>query len=98
MRVFLYLAFVCLLFVGVGCDGTKENIHWIPAPPCEECPDDCEDEPEGEHPVDPESPRCEGKVLVCHKPGTPAEHELCVPDGALEAHLRHGDYLGECRD
>jgi hypothetical protein len=44
-----------------------------------------------------EDPICTDKVLVCHKPNTPAEHAVCVPDRALEAHLEHGDYLGECR-
>lgn len=36
-------------------------------------------------------------VTICHKPGTPAEHTIVVDDDAVEAHLAHGDYLGECQ-
>jgi len=36
------------------------------------------------------------KVAVCHKPGTPAEHTLYLPEPAVQAHLAHGDTLGEC--
>lgn len=37
-------------------------------------------------------------VTLCHKPGTPAEHTITVDDSSLvQAHLEHGDYLGECR-
>jgi hypothetical protein len=37
-------------------------------------------------------------VILCHKPGTAAEQTLCVPESAVNAHLRHGDHLGECED
>lgn len=37
-----------------------------------------------------------GKVHVCHKPGTPAEHTLTISSAALGAHLDHGDYEGKC--
>lgn len=37
------------------------------------------------------------KVTVCHKPGTPAEATLEIAAPALNAHLGHGDYAGECR-
>jgi hypothetical protein len=40
----------------------------------------------------------EGKVLICHKPGTPAEQTLEVAAAAVEAHLAHGDALGSCDD
>jgi hypothetical protein len=33
---------------------------------------------------------------ICHKPGTPAEHTIYVATEAVEAHLLHGDYTGEC--
>lgn len=38
------------------------------------------------------------KVLICHKPGTPAQKTMNVPVDALEAHLDHGDVLGSCQD
>ena len=36
------------------------------------------------------------KVLVCHKPGTPAEKTLTLPTSALKGHLGHGDTEGAC--
>ncbi len=38
------------------------------------------------------------KVTICHKPGTPAEQTKEVPKEAVEGHLGHGDYLGECKE
>lgn len=35
-------------------------------------------------------------VVICHKPGTPAQQELTVDDDAVPAHLAHGDTLGPC--
>ena len=35
-------------------------------------------------------------VVICHKPGTPAEHTIIVDDDAVPAHLAHGDHLGPC--
>lgn len=35
-------------------------------------------------------------VVVCHKPGTPAEQTLVLPQSALSGHLRHGDTEGPC--
>lgn len=35
-------------------------------------------------------------VVVCHKPGTPAEKSLTVDESAVPGHVGHGDYLGEC--
>lgn len=32
-------------------------------------------------------------TLVCHKPGTPAEHWLLIARAALDAHIAHGDKL-----
>jgi hypothetical protein len=43
-------------------------------------------------PVDPASE----KVIICHKPGTPAQKTLSVPESALAGHLGHGDTLGPC--
>jgi len=37
------------------------------------------------------------KVTICHKPGTPDQATLQVAAPALNAHLGHGDYEGECR-
>jgi hypothetical protein len=36
------------------------------------------------------------KVVICHKPGTPAQDTLSVPESALSGHLGHGDTLGPC--
>ena len=36
------------------------------------------------------------KITICHKPGTPAEKTLQVPESAVPGHLKHGDTLGEC--
>ncbi|MHA7734040.1 choice-of-anchor C family protein [Nitrosopumilus sp. S6] len=38
----------------------------------------------------------DGKVTICHKPGTPAEKTKEVPEAALKGHLKHGDTLGPC--
>jgi len=35
-------------------------------------------------------------VVICHKPGTPAEHTMTVAQPAVAAHLAHGDTLGPC--
>ena len=43
-------------------------------------------------PVDPAT----GKEVICHKPGTPAQKTLSVPESALSGHLGHGDTLGPC--
>lgn len=40
----------------------------------------------------------DGKVKLCHKPGTNAEKTLEVPASAVPGHLGHGDVLGECDD
>lgn len=37
-------------------------------------------------------------VTICHKPGTPAEKTLELPQAALKGHLGHGDQLGACPD
>jgi hypothetical protein len=52
-------------------------------------------------PAKPDKPDKPGKpenVVLCHKPGTPAEKTLELPSNAVAAHLRHGDHLGECCD
>lgn len=36
------------------------------------------------------------KVAICHKPGTPAQQTVEVPNAAVAGHLGHGDYLGPC--
>ena len=36
------------------------------------------------------------KVTICHKPGTPAEKTMEVPQSAVDGHLRHGDHPGPC--
>lgn len=39
-----------------------------------------------------------GRVAICHKPGTPAEKTMTVPQSALKGHLGHGDTVGPCDD
>ncbi len=36
------------------------------------------------------------KIVVCHKPNTPAEKNLSIPEPALGGHLGHGDIVGPC--
>jgi len=40
------------------------------------------------------------KVLVCHRPqgNTGSAQTICIGQGAVAAHLAHGDYLGPCND
>jgi hypothetical protein len=54
--------------------------------------------PDGGCPLDPFD-EDDGKVKLCHVPaGDPAKAKtLRVGANAAAAHLRHGDYLGECR-
>ena len=40
--------------------------------------------------------RGQEKVLICHKPGTEDQEEIRVARPAVEAHINHGDTLGEC--
>jgi hypothetical protein len=35
-------------------------------------------------------------ISICHKPGTPAEKTLLLPESAIRGHLGHGDRLGSC--
>ncbi|MFZ0548460.1 MAG: hypothetical protein WAM60_23630 [Candidatus Promineifilaceae bacterium] len=35
-------------------------------------------------------------VTICHKPGTPAQQTMTIPESALGGHLGHGDTLGAC--
>ncbi len=37
-----------------------------------------------------------GFQLICHKPGTPAEHTKALHVNSVAAHLGHGDTLGPC--
>ena len=38
------------------------------------------------------------KYPICHKPGTPAEKTLYLPESAIKGHLGHGDKSGKCED
>ena len=38
----------------------------------------------------------EKKILVCHKPGTTAQNELCLPEEAIPAHVAQGGHIGPC--
>ncbi len=44
-------------------------------------------------PVGQQSP---ARVTVCHKPGTPAQKTMTLPQPAVRAHVGHGDTLGAC--
>ena len=44
-------------------------------------------------PVGDQSPP---RVAVCHKPGTPVQKTLTLPQPAVQAHLGHGDLPGPC--
>jgi hypothetical protein len=37
-----------------------------------------------------------GKIMICHKPGSPAEGTLEISTSALQAHLDHGDVEAAC--
>lgn len=37
------------------------------------------------------------RVTICHKPDSPAEKTMSLPQAALGGHLGHGDYLGACQ-
>lgn len=62
--------------------------------------------PPGQQKKGPQAPPAEGTpepeygkgemVVICHKPGTPAEKTLVLPASAIPGHLRHGDSLGAC--
>ncbi len=40
-----------------------------------------------------------GKITICHvPPGNPSNsHTIYIPSQALDAHMNHGDYAGECK-
>ena len=44
-------------------------------------------------PVGQQSPP---RATVCHKPGTPAQKTMTLPQPAVQAHLGHGDTPGPC--
>lgn len=56
------------------------------------------DTPAPPPPPDPEPGPIPGgeNVTICHKPGTPAQQTMSVPQPALGGHLGHGDTLGPC--
>ncbi|WP_052399173.1 type II secretion system protein [Candidatus Francisella endociliophora] len=41
-------------------------------------------------------PSCVNLLVICHKPGTPAEKTMVLPYPALNGHMNHGDHLGPC--
>ncbi len=38
----------------------------------------------------------EEMITICHKPGTPAEQTMEVPQSAVAGHMGHGDTMGAC--
>jgi len=60
----------------------------------------CVSLPEVEEPEEPEEEveDVEEETVICHKPGTPAQKTMELPESAVEGHLGHGDYLGECSE
>ena len=39
----------------------------------------------------------QASVTICHKPGTPAQKTIVIPQQALADHLGHGDTIGPCQ-
>ncbi|MCB8990693.1 MAG: FecR domain-containing protein, partial [Ardenticatenaceae bacterium] len=52
--------------------------------------------PPGPPPEDDDDDNGTVYVTICHKPGTPAEKTMTLPQSALDGHLGHGDTLGPC--
>ncbi|OAQ38883.1 hypothetical protein A5893_12645 [Pedobacter psychrophilus] len=53
----------------------------------------------GENYYDAKYPKNSKKVNICHKPnGSDYPVMINVSENAVQAHLNHGDYLGECKD
>ncbi|MBK9017952.1 MAG: T9SS type A sorting domain-containing protein [Saprospiraceae bacterium] len=82
-----------------GCPGDDSD--------CDGIPDDCDSEPFVDNYTFtgfenlPASWICgnnNDEVFVCHvPPGNPANaNTICISPNAVQAHLDHGDYLGEC--
>lgn len=48
--------------------------------------------------IDNNSANCGGgeNATICHKPGTPAQQTMNVPQSALNGHIGHGDTCGAC--
>ena len=42
------------------------------------------------------TPTATVRILICHKPGTPAEKTMALPPDAIPDHLAHFDTLGAC--
>ena len=53
-------------------------------------------EPKGKGGQNAPTATAEAMVTICHKPLTPAEKTLQVPESAVPGHLGHGDYEGAC--
>jgi hypothetical protein len=53
-----------------------------------------------DHDAGPEDACSDGKCTICHvPPGNPDNaHTIRVGEPAVEAHLAHGDHLGDCDD
>ena len=47
-------------------------------------------------PTPPSDNGSSGSVTICHKPGTPAQKTMTLPQSALNGHLGHGDTRGPC--
>jgi hypothetical protein len=45
----------------------------------------------------PQAPTGTDDVIICHKPGTPAEQTKVISASALQSHLDHGDTMGPCK-
>ena len=65
-----------------------------------EVEDEAEDEQETEEELDEDVDEASGKVTICHIPsGNPSKaHTITIDRAALERHLTHGDFVGECDD
>jgi len=82
--------------VFVGADGNSTTVNSVAELEetlqiaVDSCDDDDDDDDEEDLPYCDDN---ENKVYICHKGNT-----ICVSVNAIQAHLDHGDSLGECDD
>jgi len=83
----------------VDCDGVpndQDNCPETPNPDQLDTDCDCIGDACDPDPCYPNCPPPVQYVTLCHKPGTPAQQTMTVPESAVPGHLGHGDCLGAC--
>lgn len=78
-----------VLLAAAGCEGSRPAERQLPTAPA------AVSEARFSGAAAARAPGPVGMTL-CHKPGTPAQQILSLPEPAVPAHLRHGDSLGGC--